>query len=124
MEVTLLYWMYAWGVCGYAKRLRPVLECVMVYLYSPQSVSVLGVSQSNVSTIQHIVLVMGSSNGKPVLRDEDVETIMKTSGMSEHQIRQDFEVFIKEYPSGLLKQFVNICKLFKNQVYERLLYGI
>ena len=49
-----------------------------------------------------LVSSMGSSNGKPVLRDEDVDTIMKTSGMSEQQIRQDFEVFIKEYPTGEL----------------------
>ena len=44
---------------------------------------------------------MGSNNGKPVLRDADVSAIMKTSGMSEDQVRQDFEIFVKQYPTGI-----------------------
>ena len=43
---------------------------------------------------------MGSNNGKPVLRDDDVEAIMKTSGMSEDQVRRDFKIFVKQYPTG------------------------
>ena len=45
---------------------------------------------------------MGSSNGKPVLRDDDVEAIMKTSGMSEQQVRRDFDIFVTQYPTGVL----------------------
>ena len=45
---------------------------------------------------------MGSSNGKPVLRDDDVEAIMKTSGMSEQQVRRDFDIFVTQYPTGAL----------------------
>ena len=44
---------------------------------------------------------MGSSNGKPVLRDDDVEAIMKTSGMSEQQVRRDFDIFVTQYPTGV-----------------------
>ena len=49
---------------------------------------------------------MGSSNGKPVLRDDDVDAIMKTSGMSEDQVRRDFEIFVKQYPTGEVLQNV------------------
>ena len=45
---------------------------------------------------------MGSSNGKPVLRDEDINTIMQTSGMTEQQIRKDFDIFVAQYPTGWL----------------------
>ena len=45
---------------------------------------------------------MGSSNGKPVLREDDVEAIMKTSGMSEQQVRRDFDIFVTQYPTGVL----------------------
>ena len=44
---------------------------------------------------------MGSSNGKPVLREDDVEAIMKTSGMSEQQVRRDFDIFVTQYPTGV-----------------------
>ena len=39
--------------------------------------------------------VMGSRNGKPVLREEDLHTISSTSGLSEQQIRDDFDIFVK-----------------------------
>ena len=39
--------------------------------------------------------VMGSRNGKPVLREEDLDTIASTSGLSEQQIRDDFDIFVK-----------------------------
>ena len=39
--------------------------------------------------------VMGSRNGKPVLREEDLQTITSTSGLSEQQIREDFDIFVK-----------------------------
>ena len=59
---------------------------------------------------------MGSSNGKPVLRDEDIETIMKTSGMTEQQIRKDFEIFVALYPTGASKNNITatIYRLSRN----------
>ena len=38
---------------------------------------------------------MGSRNGKPVLREEDLHTISATSGLSDQQIREDFDIFVK-----------------------------
>ena len=61
------------------------------------------------------IVIMGSSNGKPVLRDDDVEAIMKTSGMSEDQVRRDFDIFVKQYPTGAMKPTV-----FKQMVYKML----
>ena len=46
---------------------------------------------------------MGSKNGKPVLRDEDVSEIVKTSGMTEERVREAFENFVKEHPNGKMK---------------------
>jgi len=46
---------------------------------------------------------MGSKNGKPVLRDEDVVSLAKTSGLSDKEIRDAFESFVKEHPKGQMK---------------------
>ena len=46
---------------------------------------------------------MGSLNGKPVLRGEDIAAIIRTSGMEEKEIRDNFDVFIEEYPNGKMK---------------------
>jgi len=59
--------------------------------------------------------LMGSRNGKPVLREEDLHTISATSGLSDQQIREDFDIFVKEYPSGAMKPIV-----FKEMVYKML----
>ena len=58
---------------------------------------------------------MGSNNGKPVLRDEDVSAIMKTSGLSEEEIRRDFDIFVNQYPTGAMMPTV-----FKQMVYKML----
>jgi len=47
---------------------------------------------------------MGTKNGKPVLRDEDVAAIAKKSGLSEAQIREDFNSFLADHPSGRLNK--------------------
>ena len=60
---------------------------------------------------------MGSSNGKPVLRDDDVDAIMKTSGMSEDQVRRDFEIFVKQYPTGEVFQNV-FLSIFTFDIYQ------
>ena len=58
---------------------------------------------------------MGSNNGKPVLRPEDLQTISRTSGLTEQQIRDDFDIFVAQYPSGAMKPTV-----FKEMVYKML----
>merc|ERR1711862_835083 len=50
-----------------------------------------------------INIKMGSKNGKPVLRDEDVVSLAKTSGLGDKEIRDAFESFIKEHPNGKMK---------------------
>merc|ERR1711892_1289606 len=52
-------------------------------------------------TSQH--LTMGSKNGKPVLRGEDIAAIVRTSGMEEKEVRENFEAFVAEYPDGKMK---------------------
>ena len=46
---------------------------------------------------------MGSSNGKPVLRDEDVATLSKSSGMDEAQVKTAFDNFVTEHPDGKMR---------------------
>merc|ERR1711936_536134 len=46
---------------------------------------------------------MGSSNGKPVLREEDISALAKSSGLDEDQVKQAFESFIAEHPDGHMK---------------------
>lgn len=43
---------------------------------------------------------MGAKNGKPVLRDEDISTMMKTSGLTEQQVKDTFQTFLEEHPDG------------------------
>merc|ERR1711936_737641 len=54
--------------------------------------------------VQHTPLSnMGSSNGKPVLRKEDISALAKSSGLDEDQVKQAFESFIAEHPDGHMK---------------------
>merc|ERR1712183_405192 len=46
---------------------------------------------------------MGSSNGKPVLRKEDISALAKSSGLDEDQVKQAFDSFIAEHPDGHMK---------------------
>ena len=46
---------------------------------------------------------MGSSNGKPVLRPEDVAALAKSSGLDETQVKQSFDAFVQEHPDGKMK---------------------
>eukprot|EP00092_Neocalanus_flemingeri_P035268 GFUD01038373.1.p1 GENE.GFUD01038373.1~~GFUD01038373.1.p1 ORF type:complete len:220 (+),score=81.18 GFUD01038373.1:83-742(+) len=43
---------------------------------------------------------MGISNGKPVLRKDDIKLLVKTSGMSEIKVKEAFAVFVSDYPTG------------------------
>merc|ERR1719186_1585694 len=46
---------------------------------------------------------MGSKNGKPVLRDEDVIALSQSSGLSQEEVREAFTSFIAEHPNGKMK---------------------
>ena len=46
---------------------------------------------------------MGSSNGKPVLRPEDVAALTKSSGLTEDQVKQAFDNFATEHPDGKMR---------------------
>ena len=47
---------------------------------------------------------MGSKNGKPVLRQEDIAALTKSSGLTEDQVRESFEAFLAQHPNGELKK--------------------
>merc|ERR1712179_467359 len=46
---------------------------------------------------------MGNKNGTPVLRDEDVAALSKTSGLEPMQVREAFKTFVDEHPTGKMK---------------------
>ena len=46
---------------------------------------------------------MGSKNGKPVLREEDIAALSQSSGLDEVQVREAFNSFIAEHPNGRMK---------------------
>merc|ERR1711910_316405 len=48
-------------------------------------------------------LTMGNKNGVPVLRDEDVAALVKSSGMEEAQVKESFEAFKEQHPNGKMK---------------------
>ena len=43
---------------------------------------------------------MGSSNGKPVVRQEDITVLAKSSGLEESQVKQYSEAFLRDHPDG------------------------
>merc|ERR1712140_32845 len=47
---------------------------------------------------------MGSKNGKPIIRDEDIEALSKSSGMSKEDVKKAFDSFIEEHPNGKMKK--------------------
>merc|ERR1711881_630781 len=51
----------------------------------------------------YIQVTMGNKNGTPVLRDEDVAALSKTSGLEPDQVREAFNNFITEHPNGKMK---------------------
>eukprot|EP00092_Neocalanus_flemingeri_P014701 GFUD01015863.1.p1 GENE.GFUD01015863.1~~GFUD01015863.1.p1 ORF type:complete len:204 (-),score=62.43 GFUD01015863.1:185-769(-) len=46
---------------------------------------------------------MGSKNGKPVLREQDIALLCKSSGLDEAQVKEAFDGFIAEHPNGKMK---------------------
>ena len=50
------------------------------------------------------VLIMGSSNGKPVLREEDIAALAKSSGLDAAEVKATFAAFLAEHPNGKMTQ--------------------
>merc|ERR1712064_143014 len=46
---------------------------------------------------------MGSKNGKPVIREEDIEALSKSSGLEKEAVKEAFENFVAEHPDGRMK---------------------
>ena len=46
---------------------------------------------------------MGSKNGKPVLRDEDVVSLVTSSGLTAQEVKEAFTAFVTEHPAGKMK---------------------
>merc|ERR1711892_764184 len=46
---------------------------------------------------------MGSKNGKPVLRDEDIAALSQSSGMPQQEVKDAFNAFVAEHPNGKMK---------------------
>ena len=46
---------------------------------------------------------MGNKNGVPVLRDQDVVALSKSSGLDEVQVKEAFNAFLVEHPKGKMK---------------------
>merc|ERR1711942_129996 len=59
------------------------------------------------SLVPHLALrkpkKMGSKNGKPVLREEDIAALVKSSGLDEAQVKDAFDSFVNEHPNGKMK---------------------
>merc|ERR1711936_457700 len=53
---------------------------------------------------QETCVEMGSNNGKPVLRDEDIAVLSKSSNLSEDQVKQSFDAFVAEHPDGKMRR--------------------
>merc|ERR1711892_1272460 len=46
---------------------------------------------------------MGSKNGKPVLREEDIAALSQSSGLDGAQVKEAFDAFVTEHPNGRMK---------------------
>ena len=47
---------------------------------------------------------MGSNNGKPVLRKEDIDTLVESTGMNATEIKSAFDNFVARNPDGKLRE--------------------
>ena len=46
---------------------------------------------------------MGSKNGKPVLHNEDIVQLSRSSGLDENAVKDAFNVFVEIHPDGKMK---------------------
>merc|ERR1712037_121172 len=52
----------------------------------------------------HSTPKLGNKDSAPVLRDEDVAVLCESSGLSEEDVREQFNAFITEHPNGKMKK--------------------
>merc|ERR1712080_717027 len=50
------------------------------------------------------IVKMGSKNGKPVLREEDIQALSRSSGKDPAVVQDQFNSFVKEHPNGKMKK--------------------
>merc|ERR1712198_100957 len=48
-------------------------------------------------------LSMGNKNGTPVLREQDIAALSKSSGMDAAQVKEHFAAFLESHPNGKMK---------------------
>merc|ERR1712045_504178 len=46
---------------------------------------------------------MGNKNGTPVLREQDIAALSKSSGMDAAQVKEHFAAFLESHPNGKMK---------------------
>ena len=46
---------------------------------------------------------MGNKNGTPVLREQDIAALSKSSGMDAAQVKEHFNAFLTAHPNGKMK---------------------
>ena len=89
---------HPWAAVG-----TPWAQCLSSHLRHIPALNKIKVSIKLINIYSMFFCQMGSKNGKPVLRDEDVVSLAKTSGLSDKEIRDAFESFVKEHPKGQMK---------------------
>merc|ERR1712115_359850 len=48
-------------------------------------------------------IIMGNKNGTPVLREQDIAALSKSSGMDAAQVKEHFNAFLTAHPNGKMK---------------------
>ena len=54
----------------------------------------------HISVTENEYNIMGTANGKPELREEDVQALMRTSNKTEAQVKDSFNRFLEDHPTG------------------------
>merc|ERR1712233_17996 len=49
------------------------------------------------------IAIMGNKNGTPVLREQDIAALSKSSGMDAAQVKEHFAAFLESHPNGKMK---------------------
>merc|ERR1711983_208175 len=62
--------------------------------------------------------IMGGKHSTPELRPEDVEALVKTTGMEEAQVHELFEEFVSDNPNGKIKKS-NFKKTMKEAIPDK-----
>ena len=69
---------------------------------------------------------MGSKNGKPVLREEDIAALSKSSGLDSAEVKETFELFIAKHPNGFIDftEFMLVFHIMSDGTVEEVLTKI